>query len=72
MSVHIDTQVYLTRKINLSVRLWASQLLQSHALIGIDVNMYIYIQGLRNRVLCALLQLGSGTSETQLGVLFNS
>lgn len=65
-------QACLTKEINSSLRLGASQLLQSHALICIDVNLYIYIQGVRNRVLCALLQLGLGMSKTQLGILFSS
>lgn len=71
-TVPVDTQVYLTKKMNSSLRFRASQLLQSHALICIDVNIYIYIQGLRNKVPCELLQLGSGLVKTQLGILFNS
>lgn len=58
--VLVDTQVCLTKKINSSLEFRASQLLQSHALICIDVNMHTYIQGLRNRVPCAGLHLGPG------------
>lgn len=62
----------LQRKINSSLRLRASQQLQSHALICIDVNVYGYIRRVRNSGLCALPQLGSGMSKTQLGFLFIS